>query len=86
MASITKYFWMLLVAATLWFALPNATASAQCPMCKNNVAAARRDGSRSVGEGLNNGIMYLLFTPYILAGVIGIIWYRNYRRKSEENA
>lgn len=49
---------------------------AQCAMCrtqiKNNVSA----GETSMAEGLNNGIMFLFFTPYIVVLVIIVLWYR----------
>ena len=49
---------------------------AQCAMCrtqiKNNVSA----GETSMAEGLNNGIMFLFFTPYIVVFVIIFLWYR----------
>jgi hypothetical protein len=28
-------------------------------------------------EGLNSGILYLMFTPFILVGFIGYRWYKN---------
>lgn len=49
---------------------------AQCAMCrtqiKNNVSA----GETSMAEGLNNGIMFLFFTPYIVVFVIIFLWYK----------
>ena len=51
-----------------------------CPMCKTSLEEARKNGSQ-VGETLNNGILYLLALPYIVASVFGIIWYRNYKVK-----
>ncbi|WP_370090566.1 hypothetical protein [Ekhidna sp.] len=50
---------------------------AQCAMCrtqiKNNVSA----GETSMAEGLNNGIMFLFFTPYIVVFVLIFLWYKN---------
>ncbi|GAB4250954.1 MAG: hypothetical protein Tsb0034_30030 [Ekhidna sp.] len=40
---------------------------------KNNVSA----GETTLAEGLNNGIMFLFFTPYVLVFVIIFLWYRN---------
>ncbi|MEQ8627834.1 hypothetical protein [Ekhidna sp.] len=49
---------------------------AQCAMCrtqiKNNVSA----GETSMAEGLNNGIMFLFFTPYIVVFVMIFLWYK----------
>ena len=55
------------------------TADAQCPMCKASVESGMKDPN-SKGRGLNDGILYLLATPYIAIAVIGTVWY-NKRRK-----
>jgi hypothetical protein len=55
-------------------------APAQCAQCKANVEAASKDPNNRVGRGLNGGILYLLAVPYLLAGTVAVLWYRNYRR------
>ena len=64
----------LVLASTFLLPLINW---AQCAMCrtqiKNNVSA----GETSTAEGLNNGIMFLFFTPYVVVFVIIYLWYRN---------
>ena len=49
---------------------------AQCAMCrtqiKNNVSA----GETSMAEGLNNGIMFLFFTPYIVVFILIFLWFK----------
>ncbi|MEL6970976.1 MAG: hypothetical protein AAFZ63_14525 [Bacteroidota bacterium] len=57
-------------------------ADAQCPMCRMTAESNLANGGTE-GQGLNNGIMYMLATPYILIGVIGYVWWRN-RRKEDE--
>ena len=47
---------------------------AQCAMCK---AVAESSGA---GEGINNGIIYLMFFPYILMGTIGYFIYRHHKK------
>jgi len=52
---------------------------AQCPMCR----AAAEQNLASGGEaarGLNNGILYLLVSPYLIVGIIGVIWYYRYKK------
>lgn len=49
-------------------------AEAQCPMCKTAVESGMKDG-HTKGKGLNNGIMYLLATPYLAIATIGGVWY-----------
>ena len=55
--------------------------SAQCAMCSLNAENSVKHGNTH-GNGLNNGILYLLAAPYIAVGVVGYIWYRKYRRKN----
>jgi hypothetical protein len=54
---------------------------AQCPMCKASVESSRATaGAKSVGMGLNGGILMLLASVYVIIFSVGIIWYRNYRK------
>ena len=53
--------------------------SAQCPMCKISAAQNLKDGG-TAGAGLNKGILYMLFTPYLVIGGIGFFWYKNRRK------
>lgn len=55
---------------------------AQCPMCRMSVESNLKNGGTD-GKGLNNGILYMLATPYLLALGIGVFWWRN-RKKEEE--
>ncbi len=55
------------------------SAMAQCAMCTKT---AQQLGEKPA-EGLNSGILYLMFTPFILVGFIGYRWYKN--NKEVEN-
>jgi hypothetical protein len=55
--------------------------SAQCSMCSLNAENSTQNGNTE-GNGLNDGIMYLLAAPYIAIAAVGFIWYKNYRRKN----
>lgn len=61
-------------------------AIAQCPMCKAAVESTLKGNKngRKSGLGLNAGIMVLFFTPYTAAMVVGVLWYRNTRKKKKE--
>lgn len=48
---------------------------AQCAMCKATV-----ESNGSLTEGINAGILYMMFIPYLLLGVLGFIVYRNYKK------
>jgi len=57
---------------------------AQCAMCRGSVESTVSAGETSMAANLNLGILYLFFTPYIMAAVIAFIWYK-YSRKSKRN-
>jgi hypothetical protein len=52
----------------------------QCAMCKAVVESSGQ------GEGINNGILYLMFIPYVLIGTVGYFIYRHHKknRQSEQ--
>jgi len=56
---------------------------AQCPMCKISAESNLRNGG-TAGRGLNAGIFYMLALPYSLVGTIGFLWWKNNRRKEED--
>jgi hypothetical protein len=60
-------------------------AEAQCPMCRMSAESNLQNGG-TAGKGLNNGILYMLATPYLLIGIIGYVWWRNRQRKQVEEA
>lgn len=49
---------------------------AQCAMCRGSVESSVSAGNTTMASNLNLGILYLFFTPYVLAAVIAYIWYR----------
>lgn len=51
--------------------------NAQCAMCKATVESNIENGGKSVGRGLNDGILYLMSIPYIVLGGIGYMIYKN---------
>lgn len=75
-----KYFPLLILIAIL---LISAEPSfAQCPMCRM-AAESNLDHGGTEGRGLNTGILYLFSMPYIIAGVLGFIWWRNRNRQED---
>lgn len=59
----------------------NSPVKAQCSMCSVNAEQSVKNGNTQ-GKGLNNGILYLLAIPYVLITGLGILWYKNYRKKA----
>jgi len=58
----------------------SADVSAQCAMCTMNAENSVQNGNTQ-GNGLNNGILYLLAAPYLAVAVVGFLWYKKYRRR-----
>ena len=57
-----------------------ASSLAQCAMCTATVESHTTSGG-STALSLNDGIVYLLLMPWGFAGLIGYLWYRNYKRR-----
>lgn len=71
----------LILLVIVLFMLPSI-AEAQCAMCR---AVLETSGNEATAEGINNGIIYLMFFPYLVIGGIGIFIYRSYKKnKSSE--
>jgi uncharacterized membrane protein len=58
---------------------------AQCPMCKASVESSQRANTKSVGMGLNYGIFILLGSVYIIICIVGVMFYRYYKKSSLQN-
>lgn len=74
---LSKVFFGVVVISVLFI----SNVQAQCAMCSLTAQAATENGNTQ-GFGLNDGILFLLFMPYLAVIVIGIIWYKKYRKKS----
>lgn len=72
---LKKLFFLILITVSFLNYL-----SAQCPMCKASVESSQRFGTKSVGMGLNAGILLLLGSVYVIVITVGVLWYRNYKR------
>lgn len=46
--------------------------NAQCAMCR---AVLESEEGQSAAKGINDGIIYLMFIPYVLVGALGYIIY-----------
>lgn len=69
-----------LLLVLLFFGL-QVTSFAQCAMCRASVENNVSNGDTSIGAGLNSGILYLFVMPYLLAAVIGYLWYKSAKKK-----
>lgn len=76
---------LVLIVSVLFIMLAvSPSVSAQCSMCQAT-AESSRDAGSSNSEGINKGVMYLFFTPYLIIGTIGYFWWRS-RKKQQEVA
>lgn len=75
-----KKLGFILFAFVLSFVLP-FYANAQCAMCSINAEQGVKNGN-TVSAGLNTGVLYLLAVPYLMAIVVGVVWYKKYRKKN----
>ncbi|MFT4678841.1 MAG: LPXTG-motif cell wall-anchored protein [Flavobacteriales bacterium] len=62
----------LLLAAILIIAMD---LDAQCAMCKLNAKSAS-DADANIGQGINDGILYLMGVPYALLLVGSLVFFR----------
>lgn len=70
-----NYLLLLLVILTF------ADVSAQCSMCR---AVLESEQDKSVAEGINNGILFLMAFPYLLVGGLGYYIYKVYSSKKDK--
>ncbi len=56
---------------------------AQCPMCRMTAESNLANGGTE-GRGLNQGILYLLATPYFIVGTVAYLWWKNRKQESED--
>lgn len=73
---------VILVLAVCFFAAGDL--AAQCPMCRATAETNLANGGTE-GQGLNNGIMYLLGMPYLLIGTLAYLWWRNRKHGMDED-
>jgi hypothetical protein len=66
------------IAVFVFLLLGSAQTHAQCAMCR---AALETGGDTSQAEAVNDGIIYLMVLPYLLAILVGVAIYRLYNKK-----
>ena len=69
------------IAILLFLVISVSQSFAQCAMCRTTIENNVSAGDTSLASGLNLGIMYLFFAPYVVIGVIAFFWYRNSKKE-----
>ena len=64
-----KRFYILVTILVLWI----GAVSAQCSICTKT---AMQQGTKPA-QGLNSGIIYLMLTPFAVAGYVGFKWWQS---------
>ncbi|MVZ66462.1 hypothetical protein GQF61_11385 [Sphingobacterium sp. DK4209] len=84
---IRKHSFRLLFVFVLLFSnVANmSTATAQCAMCSLNAENSTQDGNTQ-GKGLNDGILFLLAMPFLIAAGVGLLWYKKFRQTNQSNS
>jgi hypothetical protein len=59
--------------------------SAQCAMCRATLENNISNGNIGIAAGINFGILYLFFAPYLAISVIAILWYKTSRRNAPKD-
>lgn len=73
----------IVITITL-FILSIATSFGQCAMCKATLETKVGEESYvGVGAGINAGVLYLMFIPYLI--LIGIALFFRFKKKQAQN-
>lgn len=59
-------------------------AKAQCAMCKTTIVNNVSNGELALAEGLNFGIMYLFFSPYVVVFALAGVWFYKYKKHGKK--
>lgn len=65
------------ITLILLFAFISYESFSQCAMCR---AALESEGNVEKAEAVNDGIVYLMVIPYLLAAIIGFVIYKMIRK------
>lgn len=67
------------IGAVLFLILIKTNIFAQCAMCKAVLESNLQNGG-TAAAGINDGIIYLMFIPYLLIGTVGYFIYKHYKK------
>ncbi|MGE0590432.1 MAG: hypothetical protein AB7O48_17765 [Cyclobacteriaceae bacterium] len=72
----------------LAFVLLMATVSdsfAQCAMCRATLENNVSNGHPGIAAGINFGIMYLFFAPYVAVAAVAFFWFKTSRSNARKD-
>lgn len=80
MHKILFFFFCLLFI----FLLVPDVSDAQCAMCRATIENNVSTGNRTLGAGLNKGILYLMAMPYLTLAVLAFFWYKQSKKRQAD--
>ena len=73
------------ISLTLLFIVSSLYAISQgCVMCSATLETAKQEGGLT-GAGINMGVAYLSFFPYLMLGFFAFLFYRAYKKDKQQN-
>ena len=73
------------IAVFFLFIVAAGSAEAQCAMCRATLENNVSNGNIGIAAGINFGILYLFFAPYLAVSVIAYLWYRTSKSNERKN-
>jgi len=75
--------WQVIIAIILFFSFASVnTLKAQCSICTKTASQL----GEKPAKGLNSGIIYLMLTPFAIAGIIGYRWWSREKELQKESS
>jgi len=75
--------WQVIIAVILFFSFASVnTLQAQCSICTKTASQL----GEKPAKGLNSGIIYLMLTPFAIAGIIGYRWWSREKELQKESS
>ncbi len=71
--------WALIILFTIQYSLFSIDAPAQCSICTKTTQQL----GEKPAKGMNSGILYLAFAPFVIVGYIAYRWWKN--QKAADN-
>lgn len=71
-----------LIVALLAFSIMDL--QAQCAMCRTTLENNVSNGDIGIAAGINFGILYLFFAPYLAISVLAFMWYKTSKRNGQK--
>lgn len=70
----------IILAVTFLTAIYAPAAIAQCSVCTKTASQL----GEKPAKGLNSGILYLMFAPFAIVGVVGYRWWKNNKETTDQ--